>query len=149
MTVHPKRSILAAVLATSLVFPVLAQAQEEGVPVGKLTLEGGSVAAGIGFTWGSGTLAYQGQTYHVRISGLAVGDVGASSIDAAGDVYNLTRLADFNGTYAAAGAGAALAGGGSIVTMQNGNGVVIQLRSQLTGVRLSLGISGITMSIVQ
>jgi hypothetical protein len=64
-------------------------------------------------------------------------------------VYNLTRLADFNGTYAAAGAGAALAGGDSIVTMQNGNGVVIQLRSQLTGVRLSLGISGITMSIVQ
>ena|SRR5690349_5868642 len=81
--------------------------------------------------------------------GLAVADVGLSSIDATGDVYHLTRLEDFNGTYAAAGAGATLVGGGSIVTMQNGQGVVVQLRSRQTGVRLSLGLSGITMSVVE
>jgi hypothetical protein len=33
------------------------------------------------------------------------------------------------------------------VTMQNAQGVVIQLRSQQTGLRLSLGLSGVTMSI--
>jgi hypothetical protein len=144
-----RRSILAAVAVTFLAFPVLGQAQENGLPTGELTLSGGAVAAGIGFSWGSGTLAYKNKTYKVKITGLDVGDVGASSVDATGDVYNLARLADFNGTYVAAGAGAALAGGGSIVTMENGNGVVVQLRSQQIGLRLTLAASGITMSIVQ
>src|SRR5689334_14136476 len=144
-----KRSILALVTAASLVFPVLARAEDSGAPVAKLTLTGGGVAAGIGFSWGSGTLVFHDKTYNVKVTGLTVADVGVSSIDATGDVYHLTRLEDFNGAYVAAGAGAALAGGGSIVTMQNGQGVVIQLRSQQTGVRLSLGVSGITMSIVQ
>jgi hypothetical protein len=144
-----KRSILALVAVASLVFPMLAQAEDSGAPVAKLTLTGGGVAAGIGFSWGSGTLVFQNKTYPVKVMGLAVADVGLSSIDATGDVYHLTRLEDFNRAYAAAGAGATLIGGGSIVTMQNGQGVVVRLRSQQTGIRLSLGLSGITMSVVE
>jgi hypothetical protein len=143
-----KRAVLAALTAASLAFPMLAQAQEETAPVAKLTLAGGSVAAGIGFSWGSGKLDYQGKSYNVKVTGLAVGDIGASRIDATGDVYNMKNLVDFNGSYIAAGAGAALAGGGSIVTMQNGQGVVVHLRSRLNGVRLSLGASGINMTVV-
>jgi hypothetical protein len=85
----------------------------------------------------------------VRIDGLAVGDVGASSIGAIGVVYNLAKVADFNGTCAAAGADAALARGGSVKTMQNGQGAAIQLRSHETELRLSPGLSRITMSIIK
>jgi hypothetical protein len=53
--------------------------------------------------------------------------VGISSADAIGSVYNLTKLGDFSGNYAAASACAALAGGGRVATMQNQNGVVIGL----------------------
>jgi hypothetical protein len=144
-----KRRLLAAIVAASLSIPILAQAAGDAdVSDAKLTLSGGSIAAGIGFSWGSGTLEFQGKNYKVKISGLSVADVGVSSVAATGDVYHLKNLSDFNGTYAAAGAGATLVGGGSIVTMQNGQGVVIHLRSQQSGLRLTLAASGITMSVV-
>ncbi|MBV8574139.1 MAG: hypothetical protein JOZ58_03745 [Acetobacteraceae bacterium] len=98
-----RRSILALVAAASLVLPMLVRADDSGAPVAKLTLTGGGVAAGIGFSWGSGTLVFQDKTHKVKVMGLAVADVGVSSIDATGDVYHLTRLEDFNGTYIAAG----------------------------------------------
>jgi len=72
-------------------------------------------------------LTFQGQEYPFRIDGLSVGDVGISSPDAIGSVYNLTKLEDFSCNYAAASACAALAGGGSVATMQNQNRVVIDL----------------------
>jgi hypothetical protein len=53
-------TMLAVGLGLSLVqaFPTSAQ-----VPDGVIELSGGSVAAGIGFSWGSGTLIFQGQRY--------------------------------------------------------------------------------------
>ena len=50
---------------------------------------------------GSGTLTYQGQTYPFRIAGLGVGGIGVSTVDAEGEVYDLKRLAEFPGAYAA------------------------------------------------
>jgi hypothetical protein len=144
-----KHSILAAMLATTLAFPMAANAQDAGSPVGKLNFAGGSVAAGVGFSWGSGTLVYKGNTYNVKVTGFAVGDVGVASIDATGDVYNLTNIADFDGNYVAAGVGATIAGGGTVMAMENPHGVVIQVRSTTAGLHLNLGPSGITFTIKQ
>jgi hypothetical protein len=118
------------------------------VPVGTVNFAGGSLAAGIGVSWGEGTVLFQGKTHHFKIDGFNVGDVGISKIDATGDVYNLTSMADFDGNYAAAGAGATLAGGGSIMTMQNPHGVVMQVRSTTAGLRLNLGPSGISVKMI-
>jgi len=49
-----------------------------------LRLSGGSVAAGVGVDWASGTLTYQGKHYPVSVKGLSVGDVGVTSIEASG-----------------------------------------------------------------
>ena len=68
----------------------------------------GSVAAGIGFSWGSGTLTYKNQQYPIKAEGLAVGEVGIQRASARGNVYDLKRLEDFSGNYTAAGAGAAV-----------------------------------------
>ena len=57
-----KRLILVLVAAACLVFPMLARAEDNGAPVARLTLTGGGVAAGIGFSWGSGTLVFQDTT---------------------------------------------------------------------------------------
>jgi len=140
-------SMLIAVTAMALAFPMAANAQGGGSPAGKLNFTGGSMAAGIGFSWGSGTLVFEGKTYNVSVSGFAVGDVGVASIDATGDVYNLTNIADFSGNYAAAGVGGTLAGGGTIMAMENPHGVVIQVRSTTAGLHLNLGPSGITFTI--
>lgn len=112
-----------------------------------IKLTGGSVAAGIGLSWGSGTLTYKGKTYPIDVKGLSVGDVGMTKISASGSVYNLHSLDDFDGNYTAVGAGAAVAGGGSVVTMQNQNGVKVNLVSTTKGVKFSLGGAGIDMKV--
>jgi hypothetical protein len=140
-------AILIGIAAMTLAFPMAADAQGVGSPVGKLNFMGGSVAAGVGFSWGSGTLVFQGKTYDIKVSGFAVGDVGVASIDVTGDVYNMTSIADFDGNYAAAGIGGTLAGGGTVMTMENSHGIVIQVRSTTAGLHLNLGPSGINFTI--
>ncbi len=60
----------------------LAQAKK---PDATLTLTEGSVAVGIGYSWGKGTLSYQGKTYPVKVEGLSVGEVGIQTRDRDGE----------------------------------------------------------------
>ena len=120
---------------------------KSGGPDATITFSSGSVAAGIGFSWGSGTLHYKGKSYPIKVDGLTVGAVGVTRANATGSVYHLHRLEDFPGTYAAVGAGAAVGGGGSVASMQNQNGVVIKAKSTSQGVKLKLGVDGVTMSL--
>ena len=48
---------------------------------------------------GSGTLFFQGQSYPFSVGGLGVGGIGVSTIDAKGEVYSLTSVAQFPGAY--------------------------------------------------
>jgi hypothetical protein len=126
-----------------------ARARRGGGPDATIQFSGGSVAAGIGFSWGSGTLHYKGRSYPIKVDGLTVGAVGISRASASGSVYHLNRLEDFPGTYAAVGAGAAVGGGVSVATMQNQNGVVIKAKSTSQGVKLKLGVDGVKISLAQ
>src|SRR6267378_6509121 len=74
-------------------------ATHESKPEATLRFSGGSFAAGIGFSWGSGTLTYKGKSYPVKVKGLSVGKVGITKASAFGKVYNLKHLQDFNGHY--------------------------------------------------
>ena len=141
-----KKIVLACGLVWFMALSSVA-AVAENEPSGTVEFTGGAVALGIGFTWGNGTLTYEGETYPFSVSGLTVADVGASSITASGNVYNLNRLEDFNGNYAEAGAGVTIAGGGSIATMRNQNGVVIDLTSTSQGLRVTLGAGGVDISL--
>lgn len=116
-------------------------------PDATIQLHAGSVAAGIGFSWGSGTLTFKGKQYPIDVKGLSVGDVGATSIEASGKVYGLKSLADFDGNYAAVGAGATVAGGGSVATMRNQNGVSVNLVATTRGIKFTLGGAGVDMNV--
>jgi len=122
----------------------LARAQEHN-PSATLMLSGGAIGIGVGYTWSSGALDFQGQIYPFSIDGLSLGDVGAAHIEGVGEVYNLQNLDQFAGHYLAAGVGAAVAGGGSTVTMQNKNGVVIHLHSTEQGLNFNLSASGLSV----
>jgi hypothetical protein len=113
----------------------------------KATFSGGSVAAGVGFTWGNGTLTFQGKSYPFTIRGLSVADVGIAKIDGSGDVYNLKNVTDFAGTYVAAGAGVTIAGGGSVAALENQNGVIVHFHSTTAGLKLNLSASGVSFSL--
>jgi len=120
---------------------------EDRVPDATVKLTGGSVAAGIGVEWGSGTLTYHDKQYPISVKGLSVGGVGATSIDASGKVYSLKKLEDFDGKYTSLNTGVTAAQGVGVTAMSNPNGVTIELVSTTQGVALSLGGGGVEMSI--
>ena len=143
-----RRSVIASMLVGSFIALLagLAAAQAKK-PDATLTLTEGSVAVGIGWTWGKGTLSYQGKTYPLKVEGLSVGEVGITRATAAGNVFGLKKLADFNGTYAAGAAGGTVGGGAGISAMKNQNGVVIELKSTTQGANLKLAAEGVKLTL--
>ncbi|QNT70687.1 hypothetical protein [Defluviicoccus vanus] len=89
---------------------------------------------------GTGTLTFQGQTYPFTVGGLGVGGIGISSIDAKGEVYKLTSVANFPGAYGQGRYGIAVgtASAGDL-WLENPNGVVMHLKAKREGLMLSLG----------
>jgi len=141
------RRIAGLVTVVTLGLALTAAQAKTRVPDATLTLTGKSVAAGVGVEWGRGTLVYRGKRYPVSVKGLAVGDVGATSIRASGKVFYLKRLSDFDGTYAAVDAGATAGGGAGVAAMKNQNGVTVHLVSTTQGVNVEAGSSGVEMKI--
>jgi hypothetical protein len=45
---------------------------------GHIELSGGKIAAGVGYTWGSGTLFFQGKRYPLTVSGVSLGSAGVN-----------------------------------------------------------------------
>ena len=120
----------------------------EEPPDAILQLSGGSFAAGIGFSWGKGKLTYKNKEYPVSVNGMSIGKVGIINSTARGEVYHLQKLTDFDGNYTSVGVGLTLVGGVSVVTtMQNHNGVRIDLHSTTRGVSITIGAAGVDMRI--
>ena len=83
----------------------------------------------------------------LKINGVTVLDVGASSVEATDEVYNLVEATDLEGTYISGQAGAVLVAGGSVLSMKNDKGVVIKLKSSQKGARLTLAAGGMTFKL--
>ena len=113
-----------------------------------MQLSGGSFAAGIGFSWGEGKLTYKNKEYPVSVNGMSIGKIGITNSTARGGVYHLQKLTDLDGNYTSAGVGLTLVGGVSVVTtMQNQNGVRIDLHSTTRGAGITIGAAGVDMRI--
>jgi hypothetical protein len=121
------------------------------IPSAYVWLSGGSVAIGIGYTWGHGTLYYSKdqKQYKFKLSGVSIADVGGAGITAEGEVYNLTTPADLTGNYSAVTAGVTIIEGGSVAYLKNEKGVVIKLHSQTGGLRFNLSANGMHITLGQ
>ena len=114
---------------------------------GSVRLKVTSVGFIVGVGGGSGTLTFRGKNYRLRLSGVSAGTIGASGMDLVGTAANLRTAADIAGTYSAASAGLAVAGGAKAVTLQNANGVVLTLQGRQVGFQANLSVSGVTISL--
>jgi outer membrane immunogenic protein len=123
------------------------QAPVSAPPPPFVEFERRSIAAGIGISWGGGTLSFEGRNHPFSVRGISLADLGASRSVAIGDVHNLTRLSDFEGRYVAIEAGAAAGSGASAVAMRNEHGVVITLTSSVRGAQLKLGADGLSIAL--
>src|SRR5579862_839957 len=148
-------SLVAGVLVSNIVLAAdsssaAAPAVANGdIPSGYVWLSGGTVALGIGYTWGHGTLynSKDQKQYKFKLSGVSVADVGGAGITAEGEVYNLTNPEDLSGNYSAYTAGMTVVEGGSIAYLKNEKGVVITLHSQTGGLRFNLSASGVKVTL--
>jgi hypothetical protein len=68
-------------------------------------------------------------------------------VSASGTVRNLRNVADFSGNYVSISAGLTVAGGGSVGSLRNQNGVVIDGVSTAQGIRLTLAPGGVNITL--
>lgn len=150
LAVPPRRSRLLPVWAAGLAL-LLAGCTGGGMKLGPDAIAGlepsGTVdmsmvqAAYIGSgSIGSGTLYFDGRAHPFSISGLGIGGIGVSSIDANGEVYKLGSSAQFAGTYAQGRYGFAIGNtSAGDLWLQNEGGVIMHLKAKRSGLMLSLG----------
>jgi hypothetical protein len=111
-------------------------------PSGKISIESNSIALAVGVNWGDGRLIFKGKHQLFAVNGLTLVDIGIAKASAVGEVYNLTDISQFEGTYLAGEAGFDLAGG---IAMRNKNGVVLHMRGDSEEALLQLAPSGVTI----
>jgi len=129
--------------------PPASMAGASGDTTGTVSIESKSIAIGIGVSWGDGVLVYRGNRYPFSVDGLSVVDLGVSKVTATGTVANLKNLADFNGNFVQAGAGAVVGGGAGAAVLRNQNGVEISLTATAQGIRFALSATGVNVKLKQ
>lgn len=96
---------------------------------------------------GSGTLFYRGRAYPFTVGGLGIGGIGASSMEAKGEVYKLADIAQFPGAYGQARYGFAFGTkSAGDLWLQNEAGVIMHLHANREGLMLSLGGDAVVIS---
>ena len=96
---------------------------------------------------GTGVLTFRGTQYKFQVGALGVGGIGLSTVNAAGEVYNLRDISQFPGTYGQARYGFAIGtSSGGDLWMQNEQGVILHLNAKRTGLMLSLGGDAVVIS---
>ena len=133
-------------LFSGLLFSAGTIAEEKADATIEVTLlKAGLIVGGSG---GSGTLHFRGKAYPLSIGGVSLGaTIGVTQADLAGNVFNLKEVADIEGTYTAAQASAALAGGEKRVVMNNSRGVQVDMTGKQIGAEFALDLNGMQISL--
>ena len=112
----------------------------------RLKIVSGGFIVGVG--GGSGVLIFRGVRYPLSVGGVSLGaTIGVSGTELVGEAFHLHDPRDIEGTYSAASAGLAVAGGAGVVQLSNSRGVLLRLSGRQVGFKLSLAVSGLTISL--
>lgn len=118
-------------------------------PSGSVEFEAEQIRLIVGGGRGKGVLTYQGKTYPFTMKAASAGGVGVNKVHGTGEVYFLSKVEDFPGTYTAVTAGITLGAGRGVSEFENGKGVFISVRSKTEGVALTLGVAAADVEFVK
>lgn len=144
------RILISFLFAASVFLPLNVSSAPAQVPDGTVKITTRSVSPGIGLSWGDGVLTYKGQDYPFTFQAKGLFrdvDPGITAAEMSGQVFNLNRVAVFNGTYHKVEPETSDLAGGSRATMKNLNGVVVNLASTVEGRKFILGPDGLTIKL--
>jgi hypothetical protein len=117
-------------------------------PSGTVSINETQFALIIGGSTGGGVLTYQGKQYPFKLSGMSLGaNVGVSKLSASGEVYDLSDISKFSGTFTKLESSITLGGGVGGTILRNENGVIMRLSSTSQGLQLNLSASGVTVKL--
>lgn len=141
-------------LMVSFVFALIASwasAQEAGSvpppppkkPVATVSINETQYALILGGSSGTGILTYKNKDYPFKLGGLSLGaNIGVSKMSATGEVFDMSDVSKFIGTYTLIESGITLGVGGAGTVLKNENGVMMNLTSSTEGVQLNLSAGG-------
>lgn len=117
-------------------------------PSGTVSINETQFALIIGGSTGGGVLTYEGKQYPFKISGMSLGaNVGVSKLSASGEVYDLSNISKFPGTFTKLESSITLGGGIGGTVLRNENGVIMRLTSTSQGLQLNLSSSGVAVKL--
>ena len=138
-----RRIAVVLIALAALIAPSNLQAQQANIYIE--IVSGGFI---LGVAGGSGTLTYMGKRYPLRVGGVSIGaTIGVSKTRLSGQVYNLRKVSDIEGTYGAAEVGYSGIRGRSAARLKNTKGVILQVRGRQVGLELSADLSGMQISL--
>lgn len=151
MNTVTRRTLTALAFSTGLALSTTSAFAADPAAPGRVdatvTIRAQSASVGVGYTWGEGVLTFHGHRYPFTVKGVDVAAVGYSTVVGHGRVYNLHRVSDFTGTYAASTGEATLGNGLSGQVLINGTGVQLRIDNVTKGARLSGSADGIQLTL--
>ena len=135
---------MAALAATVLIAGLPANASAATGTVNLTVSKGGVV---IGGSSGTGTLRFKRRTYPLGIGGMSWGfTFGGSEARLAGQVANIRRPTDIEGTYSAATGGATIGNQGrQTIRLRNEKGALLELTGTLAGLMVNADVGGMSV----
>lgn len=121
-------------------------AESSSKPSGTVTINETQFGFILGGSVGGGELTYKGKKYPFKIGGISVGaNFGVSKLSAVGEVFNLTDISKFPGTYAKLDSNVSVGGGVGGMVMRNEHGVVMSLTSTQEGLQFNMSANGVNV----
>ena len=115
-------------------------------PSGTISIDETQFGFLIGGNIGGGKLMFHGKTYLFKVGGLSIGDIGASKVKGTGEVYDLSKVSDFAGTYTELDASATAGRGSGSLRLKNEHGVTLEISTRSKGLQLSAGAGGVKVT---
>jgi hypothetical protein len=125
-----------------------ASAQTNQTPSGTVTIDETQFGFIIGGSVGGGVLTFQGKTHKFKIGGISLGaNIGVSKVSASGQVFDLSNLSRFAGTYVKLDGNATLGGGVGGTVLKNEHGVIMKLNTTQEGLQFNLSANGVQVTL--
>jgi hypothetical protein len=145
-----RRTLIGLLIVGNILLASAAARVAAQEPDGTVKITRRSVAEGVGLSWGDGVLTYKGKDYvfSFQASGLLREiDPRITAAELSGQVFNLKKLEDFNGTYKIVEPTEPVGSGGKLATIKNQNGVVVNVIATTGGRKFTLGSAGMTIEL--
>lgn len=141
------RNIALATTAALVLGAAPAAAADAMKKSGTITIDETQFGFLVGGSTGGGKLVYKGKTYDFKVGGISIGDIGVSKVKGSGEVYNLTNITQFPGTYSKIDASATLGKGAGALRLKNeATGVILKIETKSGGAQLSAGAGGVKIT---